>query len=281
MRHFPSPGPITPLAVGVVHAARAAALIPRPGRATRRPPRRLGAARAAVTLAAVAVATDHHLPATTGAVEQAGGRAHRQLPPMRPGSPPTGGRYLPTARATHAPGCGTGEDCGGRDQCRTCLNGTDPADHRVVLVICLIGDTRQHALAVGRGPVLRLSQARGPRRLGPRLRYAPPGTDPAPSRNHGTIHSPVSPRSQPLRPPATDRSSPPSLAIARAIRQLSAGFGSHRHGTSFVLLHALKTAAQPFGFAQLLEESSLVGQEAQLIHVTLFACGLRRSAPLS
>jgi len=40
---------------------------------------------------------------------------------MSPGSSPTNGRYLPTARATHGPGYGTGEDCGGRDQCRTCL----------------------------------------------------------------------------------------------------------------------------------------------------------------
>ena len=133
----------------------AAALITRPGRATRRPPRRLGAVRAAVTLAAVAVATDHHLTTATGAVEQAGGRGHRQLLPMSPGSSPTSGRYLPTARATHAPGCGTGEDCGGRDQCRTCLNGTDPVDHGAALVIPLGGGARRAAhrrLGAGFGP---------------------------------------------------------------------------------------------------------------------------------
>jgi hypothetical protein len=160
MRHFPPPDAVAALTVGVVHAARAAALIPRPGRPTGGPPRRLGAARAAVTVTAVAVATDHHLPATTGAVEQAGGGGHRQLPPMRPGSPPTSGRYLPTARARHAPGCGTGEDCGGRDQCRTCLNGTDAVDHGAALV------TSRAWLPLGRARDAVCYQERGPRRLG-------------------------------------------------------------------------------------------------------------------
>jgi len=91
------------------------------------------------------MATNHHLATAAGPVEQASGGGHRQLPPMRPGSPPTSGRYLPTVRARHAPGCGIGEDCGGRCQCRTCLNGTDPVDHGVVLVISLRGDARPRA----------------------------------------------------------------------------------------------------------------------------------------
>jgi len=164
MRHFPPSGPITSLTLGVVHTAGAAALIPRPGRAPRRPPCGLGAVRAAVAVAAVAVAADRHLTATASAVEQAGGRGHRQLLPMSPGSSPTSGRYLPTARATHGPGYGTGEDCGGRDQCRTCLNGTDAVDHGAVLVISRSDDTRPRALPLGRAHVRRRYQARGPRR---------------------------------------------------------------------------------------------------------------------
>jgi len=164
MRHFPPSGPITSLTLGVVHTAGAAALIPRPGRAPRRPPCGLRAVRAAVAVAAVAVAADRHRTATASAVEQAGGRGHRQLLPMSPGSSPTSGRYLPTARATHGPGYGTGEDCGGRDQCRTCLNGTDAVDHGAVLVIALIGDTRQCALPLGRAHVRRRYPARRPRR---------------------------------------------------------------------------------------------------------------------
>ena len=70
------------------------------------------------------------------------------------------------------------------------------------------------------------------RRVRPRRRHAPPGTDPAQRRSHAAegpyaLPFPLAPT--PLRPPATDRSSPPSLAIACAIRQLSAGLGSHRH----------------------------------------------------
>jgi len=225
MRHFPPPAAVATLAAGVVHATWAAALIARPGRPTGGPPGGLGAVGAAVTIAAVAMATNHHLATAAGAVEQASGGGHRQLPPMRPGSPPTSGRYLPTVRATHAPGCGTGEDCGGRCQCRTCLNGTDPVDHGVVLVISLRGDARPHA-------ALRPGTWAAPalRRVRPRLRYAPPGTDPAQSRSHAAAGRSLRPFPAwlPLLPPATDRSSPPSLAIARAIRQLSAGFGSHR-----------------------------------------------------
>jgi hypothetical protein len=176
MRHFPPPGPVATLASSVVHATRAAALIPRPGRATRRPPRRLGATRAAVTLAAVAVATDRHLAATTGAVEQAGSRGHRQLLPMSPGSSSTSGRYLPTARATHGPGYGTGEDCGGCDQCRTCLNGTDHLAHRATRVTARARCRRGGCASPG-------GYQEQVRRVRPRLRYAPPGTDPAQSRS--------------------------------------------------------------------------------------------------
>ena len=134
MRHFSTPGPVTTLALGVGKATPAAALIARSGRTAGGLSRRWRTALIAVTVAPVAVATDRHLPTTTGAVEQTGGVGHRQLLPMSPGQPPTSGRYSPTARAMHAPGCGTGYDCGGRHQCRTCLNGTDPLAHDAALV---------------------------------------------------------------------------------------------------------------------------------------------------
>jgi len=228
MRHFPPPGPITSLTLGVVHTAGAAALIPRSGRAPRRPPCGLGAVRAAVAVAAIAVAADRHLTATAGAVEQTGGRGHRQLLPMSPGSSPTSGRYLPMARATHGPGYGTGEDCGGRDQCRTCLNGTDAVDHGAVLVISRSDDTRPRALPLGRAHVRRRYQARGPRRSHAGREVIPPP------------FSPDSP--SPLRPSATDRSSPPPLAMTRAIRQRSAGLGSHRHGSAPRVARPLRPA---------------------------------------
>lgn len=129
MRHFLTPGPVTTLALGVGKATSATVLIARPSRTPGGPPRRWRTAGFAVAVAPVAVATDHHLTTTTGAVEQAGRVGHRQLLPMSPGQPPTSGRYSPTARAMHAPGCGTGYDCGGRYQCRTCLNGTVSLDH--------------------------------------------------------------------------------------------------------------------------------------------------------
>ncbi len=72
--------------------------------------------------------------AAAPAEEQAGRLRHRQPRPMSPGWPPTNGRYLPTARAQHGPGCGTGDDCRGCNQCRTCLNGTDPLEHGAALV---------------------------------------------------------------------------------------------------------------------------------------------------
>jgi hypothetical protein len=236
MRHFPSSGPVATLAVGVVHATATAALIPGPGRAYPRPPRRLGAARAAVTLAAVAAAADHHLTTAAGAVAQTGARGHRQLRPMSPGSSPTSGRYLPTARALHAPGCGTGQDCGGRYQCRTCLNGTDSVDHGAAFVTP--GGRHRPATVAGGGRI-----GVPPGRLGawPRRRWAGsvPGvatlrrgrTRPSAATTPPRGHPPsLFPRHQhSLRPPATDWSSPPSLARARAIRQLSAGFGNHRH----------------------------------------------------
>jgi hypothetical protein len=133
MRHFLTPGPVATLPLGMGQAAPAAVLVTLPGGTSGLLPRRRGAS-LAVTIAPVAARTDHYLTATAGAVEQAGRIAHRQFLPMSPGWPPTSGRYLPTARAMHAPGCGTGEDCGGRYQCRTCLNGTDPLDHGAVLV---------------------------------------------------------------------------------------------------------------------------------------------------
>ena len=93
MRHFSTPGPITTLALGVGKATPAAALIARSGRASGGPPHRWRTALIAVAVAPVAVATDCHLPTTTGAVEQAGGVGYRQLLPMSPGQPPTSRRY--------------------------------------------------------------------------------------------------------------------------------------------------------------------------------------------
>ena len=144
MRHFLKPGPVTTLTLGVGKATPATVLIARRGGTPGRPPCRRRTALVAVAVAPVAVATDRHLTATTGAVEQAGSIGHRQFLPMSPGQPPTSGRYSPTARAMHAPGCGTGYDCGGRYQCRTCLNGTVPLEHRAALVTPLPGQ-RAHA----------------------------------------------------------------------------------------------------------------------------------------
>ena len=191
MRHFLPPRPVTTLALDMGQAAPTAVLIPRPRGASGLPSRRRGTALMAVTTAPVAAATDHHLTATAAAVEQAGRIEHRQLLPMSPGWPPTSGRYLPTARAWHAPGCGTGEDCGGRYQCRTCLNGTDPLDHPPALVIL----------------------------------WAP------------RTASPASPFAS-LSPPTSNGYSPLSLAMARAIRQLSAGFRSRRHWSIAPVAHA-------------------------------------------
>ena len=224
------------LAAGVVHATWTAVLIARPGRATSGPPCGLGAVGAAIAMAAVAVATDRHLTTAAGAVEQTGSIVHRQLLPMSPGSPPTSGRYLPTVRARHAPGYGTGEDCGGRDQCRTCLNGTDPVDHGAALVTALTGHPPARVAVGTCAPcptatrrVGRLGAAPGPVPGCATLRR---GRDPAQRRSHAAAGPDTRPfpltTSPPNVPQRPDRSSPPSLATARAIRQLSAGFRSHR-----------------------------------------------------
>ena len=108
MRHSLTPGPVATLALGVGKATSATALIARSGRVAGGLSCRWRTALMAVAVAPVAVATDRHLTTTTGAVEQTGGGGHRQLLPMSPGQPSTSGRYSPTARAMHAPGCGTG-----------------------------------------------------------------------------------------------------------------------------------------------------------------------------
>lgn len=128
MRHFLTPGPVATLPLRMGQAAPAAVLVTLPGEAPSVLSRHRGTS-PAVTIAPVAAGTNHHLTATTGAVEQAGRIAHRQLLPMSPGGSPTSGRYFSPAPATPgARGAALVQDLPGRCQCHTTLNGTDPVD---------------------------------------------------------------------------------------------------------------------------------------------------------
>jgi hypothetical protein len=86
MRHFrASPLAITTLARGMGEATPARSLIPPRGRALGLTPGGARAALAAVDIAPVAVAADHHLAPATGAMKQTGAAAHRRLLPMSTG----------------------------------------------------------------------------------------------------------------------------------------------------------------------------------------------------
>ena len=124
MRHFlPSPLAIAALACGVGKAATVRSLVTPSGFALGLMAGGLRAPLSAVDIAPVAVAADHNLAATTGAVEQTRAALHRLLPPMRAGLEPNPERYFPVGRALHGLGARHRGDCGGQDRCRACLNG--------------------------------------------------------------------------------------------------------------------------------------------------------------
>ena len=135
MRHVrSSPLAIAALACGVGEAASVRSLVTPSDLALRLATGGLRAPLSAVDIAPIAVAADHHLATTTGAVEQTRAALHRLLRPMRAGLEPNPERYSSVGRAPHGLGARHREDCGGRDRCRACLNGPDDlADsHRVV-----------------------------------------------------------------------------------------------------------------------------------------------------
>jgi len=83
MRHFLlSPSAITALTLGMGLAAAAGILVTACGSALGLVTRRLRAALAAVDVAPVAVAADHHLATTAGTDEQTCAGCHRPLLPM-------------------------------------------------------------------------------------------------------------------------------------------------------------------------------------------------------
>jgi hypothetical protein len=132
MRHFrSSPLAITALACGMGEATSACFLVTPSGLALGLTAGGLRAALAAIAVAPVAVAADHHLTSATSAMEQTGTAAHRRLLPMSAGLEPAGERYSPTSRASHGLGVRHRGDCRGRARCRACLNGPDEiADSR-------------------------------------------------------------------------------------------------------------------------------------------------------
>jgi hypothetical protein len=102
MRHFrSSPSAIAALALGMGETTPARFLVAPCGLAAGLTAGRLRAPLTAIDVAPVAVATDHHLAATTGAVEQTRAALHRLLLPMRAGLDPTAERYFSVGRALH------------------------------------------------------------------------------------------------------------------------------------------------------------------------------------
>jgi hypothetical protein len=124
MRHFrSSPLAVAALACGMGEAAAARFPVTPSGFPLGLTAGGLRAPLSAVDVAPVAVAADHHLTTTTGAIEQTGAALHRLLLPMRAGLEPNPERYFPVGRASHGLGARHRADCGGRDRCRACLNG--------------------------------------------------------------------------------------------------------------------------------------------------------------
>jgi len=127
MRHFrSSPSAIAALTRGMGKAAPARFLVAPSRLSAGLTAGRLRAALTAVDVAPVAVATDHHLAATPGTVEQTRAALHRLLLPMRAGLKPNPKRYSPVGRVSHGLGARHRVDCGGQSRCRAFLNG--PAD---------------------------------------------------------------------------------------------------------------------------------------------------------
>ncbi len=89
MRHFrSSPLAIAALAFGMGAAATAAVLVAPPGGVGGLTAGGLGARPAAIDLAPVAVAAEHHLAVTPGTIEQTRAAQHRRLPPLSAGPQP-------------------------------------------------------------------------------------------------------------------------------------------------------------------------------------------------
>ena len=109
MRHFRAVAlAIAALAIGMGEATAACCLVTPSGLALGLTTGGLRAALAAVTVAPVAVAADHHLAPATGAMEQTGTGAHRRLRPMSAGLKPRAERYSTPGRASHGLGRGSG-----------------------------------------------------------------------------------------------------------------------------------------------------------------------------
>jgi hypothetical protein len=124
MRHFlHSPLAIAALALSMGEAAPARSLVTPSGFPLGLTAGGLRAPLSAVDVAPVAVAANHHLAATTGAIEQTRAALHRLLLPMRAGLEPNPERYFPVGRALHGLGARHRVDCGGQGRCRACLNG--------------------------------------------------------------------------------------------------------------------------------------------------------------
>jgi len=116
---------IAALALGMGEAAPARSLVAPPGLSAGLTAGSLRAALTSIDVAPVAVATDHHLAATTGTVEQTRTALHRPLLPMRAGLKPDPKGYSPVGRASHGLGARYRGDCGGQSRCRACLSGPD------------------------------------------------------------------------------------------------------------------------------------------------------------
>jgi hypothetical protein len=109
MRHFRASAlAIAALAFGMGEATPACFLVTPRGLALGLTTGGLRAALAAVTVAPVAVAADHHLASATGAIEQTGTAAHRRLLPMSAGLNPRAERYSLPGRASHGLRRGSG-----------------------------------------------------------------------------------------------------------------------------------------------------------------------------
>ncbi len=138
MRHFcSSPLAIATLTFGMGEAAPARSSVTPIGLPQGATAGGFRAPLTAVDIAPVAVAADHYLAATTGAVEQTRAALHRLLLPMRAGLEPNRERYSPVGRAPHGLGARHREDCGGRDRCRACLNGPNDLTDRTQPVTSL------------------------------------------------------------------------------------------------------------------------------------------------
>lgn len=144
MRHFLPACPVAALAFGMGKTALERVLITSPGRPLRFTPGALRTPRTTVDIAPVAAAADRHLAAATGTIEQTGSDLHRQLLPMSTGLKPLIARYFLSGRAMHGLGVRYRKDCGGRDRCRTCLNGTIGLPDYLPFVTLRRADFTQH-----------------------------------------------------------------------------------------------------------------------------------------